>query len=241
MKKSILILGSIILLLNACSVERRRYMKGFYVDRYFQKEIKNNIDTLVTPYNKEPIASISNNDIVLSQIANSSNNLFKDEECDVITLKTGEEISCKVSDIGLSEIKYKKCDNLNGPSISIRKEDVFMVKYSNGTKDIISKIEPKKEDQYVRSKKDIPIQKKTNGFAVASYAIVLSGAIITWFALFYIGIPAGILAIIFGIIGAVQIDRHPEKYKGKSLAILGIILGAILLFATIAFISIIMI
>lgn len=57
---------------------------------------------------------------------------------DVIILKTGDEIKSKVSEIGTTEIKYKKFDNLNGPVISILKSDVFMIKYENGTKDVFS-------------------------------------------------------------------------------------------------------
>lgn len=61
---------------------------------------------------------------------------------DNIVLKTGEEISAKVLEIGTSEIKYKKSSNPEGPTYSIAKSDVFMIKYENGTKEVITKIEP---------------------------------------------------------------------------------------------------
>ena len=57
---------------------------------------------------------------------------------DVIIMKNGDEIKSKVTEIGINEIKYKKFDNLNGPVITVAKSDVFMIKYENGTKDIIS-------------------------------------------------------------------------------------------------------
>ena len=60
------------------------------------------------------------------------------EDCDILTLKNGEELKVKVLEIGQSEIKYKKCDNQNGPTISIRKSEVFSIKYPNGSKDIIT-------------------------------------------------------------------------------------------------------
>ncbi|MFZ1083058.1 MAG: hypothetical protein WAO19_14165 [Candidatus Kryptoniota bacterium] len=57
---------------------------------------------------------------------------------DVIVLKTGDEIKSKVIEITPTEIKYKKFDNLQGPTIIISKSDVFMIKYANGTKDVMT-------------------------------------------------------------------------------------------------------
>jgi len=57
---------------------------------------------------------------------------------DVITKKTGDDIISKISEITQTEIKYKKFDNLQGPTFSILKSEVLMVRYENGTKDIFS-------------------------------------------------------------------------------------------------------
>ena len=57
---------------------------------------------------------------------------------DIIILKDGSEINSKVLEVGTSEIKYKKFDNQEGPTYSIFKSDVFMVKYVNGTKDVFA-------------------------------------------------------------------------------------------------------
>jgi len=55
---------------------------------------------------------------------------------DVITLKNGDEIKAKVTEISSSEIKYKRFDNLDGPTIVIVKNDVFAINYENGTRDV---------------------------------------------------------------------------------------------------------
>jgi hypothetical protein len=47
-------------------------------------------------------------------------------------------IVCKVVEIGLSEIKYKDWNNLNGPDIVISKSDLIRIKFQNGTKMIIA-------------------------------------------------------------------------------------------------------
>jgi hypothetical protein len=57
---------------------------------------------------------------------------------DKITLKNGEEVNAKVIEINETEIKYKKSDNLEGPTRIFYKTDVFSIKYENGTKDVFS-------------------------------------------------------------------------------------------------------
>ncbi len=59
---------------------------------------------------------------------------------DIITKKNGDEIKAKVQKIGTTEIEYKKIENLDGPSYTIAKSEVFIIKYENGTKDIINEI-----------------------------------------------------------------------------------------------------
>jgi hypothetical protein len=57
---------------------------------------------------------------------------------DLITKKNGEDIQAKVLEVGLAEIKYKKFDNLGGPTFVINKSDVLIIRYENGTKDIFT-------------------------------------------------------------------------------------------------------
>lgn len=56
---------------------------------------------------------------------------------DVISLKKGGEIKTKVVEIDKEYIKYKRFDNLNGPTIWVLKADVNLITYENGTKEII--------------------------------------------------------------------------------------------------------
>lgn len=57
---------------------------------------------------------------------------------DVITLKTGEDLNVKVMKVGSAEVEYKKADNPDGPSYTVLKNEVFMIKYQNGTKDVFN-------------------------------------------------------------------------------------------------------
>lgn len=55
---------------------------------------------------------------------------------DFIILKTGDEIESKVLEITHSEVKYKKFTNPDGPTYSLEKSKIFMIKYASGDKDI---------------------------------------------------------------------------------------------------------
>jgi len=57
---------------------------------------------------------------------------------DQIIKKDGKKISGKITEIGLSEIKYYSQDNLQGPLYSISKELVQMIIYENGKKEIFN-------------------------------------------------------------------------------------------------------
>ncbi|GHT34666.1 hypothetical protein FACS189434_11220 [Bacteroidia bacterium] len=57
---------------------------------------------------------------------------------DVITLKSGDEIQALVQEIGTDEVKYKKFDNKTGPTYTLKKSDIFMIKYANGSKDVFA-------------------------------------------------------------------------------------------------------
>ena len=57
---------------------------------------------------------------------------------DVIITKSGDEIKSKVVEITPDMIKYKKYGKDESPIISIYKDDVFMIKYANGEKEMLN-------------------------------------------------------------------------------------------------------
>jgi len=60
---------------------------------------------------------------------------------DVIVKKNGDEINVKILEIGISEIKYKKSENMEGPTYSESKKEIFYVKFANGSKEVISNLD----------------------------------------------------------------------------------------------------
>jgi len=57
---------------------------------------------------------------------------------DVITKKNGETITGLVYEIGDIDVKYKKIENPNGPNYTVKKSEISMIKYANGSKDLFN-------------------------------------------------------------------------------------------------------
>ena len=64
--------------------------------------------------------------------------IFCAQAQDVITFRNAEQIKAKVTEISPSEIKYKRFDNLDGPTITVLRSEVFAITYENGRRDIIN-------------------------------------------------------------------------------------------------------
>ena len=57
---------------------------------------------------------------------------------DIITLKTGDDIDALIEKVGAEEIEYKRWDNQTGPVYVVKKNEIFMIKYRNGSKDLFN-------------------------------------------------------------------------------------------------------
>ena len=57
---------------------------------------------------------------------------------DNVILKSGEELKVKITEVSDNNIKYKKLNFLEGPNFTINTSDIFMIKYSNGEKQIFN-------------------------------------------------------------------------------------------------------
>lgn len=51
---------------------------------------------------------------------------------------SGDETDVKITEVTSSEVKYKRMDNLEGPTFSSLKSELFMIKYANGEKEMIA-------------------------------------------------------------------------------------------------------
>jgi hypothetical protein len=138
--------------------------------------------------------------------------------CDTLVLRSGSVLLGKVEEIGQSEIRYKKCDNLNGPVISLAKSDVVQIKFVNGTREVIISDNPGIMPVYVPRPPQDNMPPKMEGLGLTGFIASLVG-------LFIAGIPLGLLGIIFGGISLSRIKRNPARYRGRGIAIASIIIG----------------
>jgi hypothetical protein len=107
---------------------------------------------------------------------------------DIIVQKNGEEIKSRVEQVLDTEIKYRKADNLNGPLYTIKKTEVFMIKYENGSKDVFG-------DQPVISLTEkAPVKKISftdKDLQPARNATILGGALVI--PILGLGITSGVI------------------------------------------------
>jgi hypothetical protein len=98
---------------------------------------------------------------------------------DIITKLDGSELEAKILEVGIDEIRYKDHSNLDGPVYVIRKAEVFMIKYQNGTKEVIKQEAPAANVVAAPAtpipKQDIKISpdiiRKTNTAGIIGYAM----------------------------------------------------------------------
>jgi hypothetical protein len=241
MKKLLFILPLIILF--SCSVQKRKYQKGFYVSnnkhqnniqktvaRKPKKEVENNnvvLKTNILPvFSNEEIdlsASVDNKTALLKNVRSPLLTKANDSLCDIIVLKNGDEVNAKVLEISPIELKYKKCNMPEGPLYVVKKSDVFMIKYANGSKELIKSevTEPTNSPSNNTPTNNYNGPFKTHSFAILAFIFSVLG-FITYGLL-------SILAIIFANMALKKIRQEPNIYKGEPLAKAGKIMGIIML------------
>ncbi|MEW6774267.1 MAG: hypothetical protein AB1304_09760 [Bacteroidota bacterium] len=225
-KRIILLLS--ILGIFGCSFQKRLYRKGYYVEWISKKnhsqhsekplsiiEQQNNIQPLQSKLYNEDLSLLVSQEKSINN--NPKQNLFRKNKIptdtcgDVLILKTGDEYIVKVIEINDNEIKYKRCDNINGPTYTISKSKIYMIKYANGVSEHIESTEPDK------GIKQQPTTTNTTDKKNKTYP---PGYTLSWilFALSLIPSFFTSLSIYFLMFTARnakrKIKEHPDLYKG---------------------------
>ncbi|MEE1063291.1 MAG: hypothetical protein UH071_06440, partial [Paludibacteraceae bacterium] len=84
----------------------------------------------------------------------------------MVIFRNGEEAEVKVEEITPNEVKYKKTSNPDGPSYIFNKDDIFMIKYKNGEKDVFApeaEVQAQQADQQSKPivVKDVTVKRKS--------------------------------------------------------------------------------
>lgn len=91
---------------------------------------------------------------------------------DTLLKKDGSEIKGKVLEVTTTSIKYKRLDNLGGPVYEIRKSDLFMIQFENGSKEVFGSVVQKtdsrntQENQLKKSQSNLPKQTNLNSNSI---------------------------------------------------------------------------
>jgi len=137
------------------------------------------------------------------------------EKCDTIVSIMGDLIVGKVIEINEAEVKYKKCGDDSSPVYTIRRGNISVIKYANGTKDTFAGSNTVQSNTQVAGP-----ERKIEGLGLAGFVAGIAG-------LFVLGIPFGLFAFIVGLISLTRIKRSPARYIGRGYAIAAIVLGII--------------
>lgn len=193
-------------------------------------QINKSNSILSSNYDQVSLVKPQNNDDYL----NSKVSTILNETCDLIILKDGSEIKSKVLEINDDNIKYKLCDNLDGPTFTKSKDLIFMIKYPNGTSTVVNSM-----DNATTQSKPIENQSGDDKITPSSAKWGLGLAILGWF------VPFGSILIltIGGLLAShalKKIDEEPNKYGGRKMAkaawiisMIGLIVWIIVLLALI--------
>ncbi len=143
-------------------------------------------------------------------------------DCDTIFLRSGSSINAKITRKGLNRIRYRDCNNLTGPVLSIPKSEVRSISYSNISQEY---------KNYKRTSDPVGII----GFVFSIAGLLFLGSLS--FPFISLILTGGLL----GWISANRIKNRPYKLKGRGLAGISIVLAYALLIFLVLFLVIVLI
>jgi hypothetical protein len=230
--KRLFLLVTITLFLLSCGVQKRKYQKGYYASWCKSKSpkktpisfFKTKENSAIEPVD-QPLGVLAQEDSPTIASNNHKNSppilkkqkplLLNDEPCDELLFRDGSEIKGKVIEITPKEIKYKKCDMLDGPLYVLKKSKLFMITYANGTRDVF------KEETIDNNQNRTQNTKKNHNLAILAFTFGLIGIYPSVISIL------GIAGIIFGIMALRKIRQEPDTYKGEAISKIGIVFGII--------------
>ncbi len=238
MKKLLFILPFILLL--SCSVQKRKYQKGFYVSNLKHKKQEQNksvshpktasgdltlkANSIQSEGTEVEIISASAGNTVPAIIPSNFKliNNNPDSLCDKIVLRNGDEQMIKVLEITPNDVKYKKCDLPDGPMYVAKRADVFMITYANGTKEVFkSESTPAQNTSSTQKDQNYSGPRKTHPMAILALVFCVLG-------FFTYG-----LFSIFSVLAARSAERkiraNPKVYGGEMLAKVSRIISTVIL------------
>lgn len=242
---------------SSCSIQKRVFRKGYHVVWDHHKKASEQVvivDTKIVHELKEETLIASGADrekIVLPK--EKSKFVFDKDTCgDVINLRNGDELKVKLVEIGEEFIKYKRCDNINGPTLAVEKKRVEKITYVNGGEENVVVLN---EEGYQVANNDgayTHVPKRENklgnlsmvlhaviyGISLVFLLMLLIVPSINWVIYAYVATLglSFILPTTVAFLSLFQFKNEPEKYSGKWMPIY-IIANKLWIFVALAVVS----
>jgi hypothetical protein len=239
----ILAISFCVCLFTNCRVEKRLYRKGYHVVWNQRNSEKSKQKQDLIKQNPELVeAAVASSQKEIVPFKPSAHLLLKDTCGDKLLLQNADELLVKVMEISDESIKYKRCDNIDGPTYTIRKNKVALIIYANGVKEVIKPepvVKSKEELNQEANRADIP--RKVNPTGLASLLLYIGSAILSrGITVGAASISAGLATVlliaslgslILAFVALFQFKNEPNKYKGRwmPLTVVGINIGALLI------------
>jgi hypothetical protein len=225
LKKSFwIILLLVFVSFNNCTFQKRLYRKGYYVDwlskkKEINKQNKESINDDEIPvksvyslskvkFDENIIVENTGKKTISKNIVLLSKNL--NDSCDKLIMRNGDEQLVKVIEISDREIKYKRCDFLNGPTYTISKNKVYLIEYANGIKEhVVTYPEDESNSQKAEEENNYKYNgpKKYPGEYWTAWILFAIGII-------YLGLITWPIALFFARSAKRKAQKNPRMYKG---------------------------
>lgn len=193
---------AIMLVLTSCTMEKRVYMSGYHIE---WKKSKHKPDRQELANHDNAKQTEQNQTVTVEQSEAATNTV----DNSFVPTVTEDNITASV-DNQQTILPQKEKNNL------FSSHKVKTVDEEKQNKPSF-KSEFKKGAKIILANADEP---RTNGMALTGFICSLVG-------LFLFGLILGVLAIIFSAIGLGEINKDKTKWKGKGLAIAGLIIGIV--------------
>ncbi len=244
MKQRILLSILALSIITSCTVQKRHYRKGYEVTfgkskiNQPKKTVLENNNSEVAKFEESEMA-IQNNQTALTastenkaetktlakkhNVFNLSRKVNNDDTCDMVFLRNGNTINAKILEINTTEVKYKNCNNQDGPLIIIDKNSIKSITYKNGfTEEFAFVTPPNTSKPQPNSNPNTNPNRRQSSSDYDGYSIAsLICGILSIFL-----IPA-LPALILGIIGMKKTKENGTL--GYGMAVAGTVLGALVI------------
>jgi hypothetical protein len=212
--KRLLSLFLVLFIVQSCTVQKRVHQKGYYVDRAFGKHHKTEISSNKTVTRSQetnpevmPVPANGEETMLASAEADKKQlterrSIFPGDTCgDQLVQKNGDCIKVKILEVNEAMIKYKRCDNWNGPTYTMKKNNLSEIIYSNGVREPVAVPADYVQPTQYTGPKEYP-----GDLVLALLCTILLGGLSPFFS-----IPLAKKS-------KEKIKKYPERYYGTILA-----------------------